>query len=81
MIQYERLIAIELGIIVSFPETNSMWAGYARVRIVSQLGNFANNGREQLFPISDLVIATTDAINNFLVIHGIIKGKAHTFNV
>ena len=77
MVKYpDSFKAIELGIILSFPETNSMYAGYARVRIVSQLGKNsdflrgAKNGREQVFPISHLTIATTDTINNFLVTHG-----------
>lgn len=77
MVKYpDSFKAIELGIILSFPETNSMWAGYARVRIVSQLGKNsdflrgAKNGREQFSPISNLVFATTDTINRFLFIHG-----------
>ena len=81
MIQYDRFQAIELGIIVSFPEINSVYAGYAWVQIIAQLGSKPNsdpsthkkNGREQVFPISHLAIATTDAINNFLVTHGFSK--------
>jgi len=69
---------IELGIILSFPEIPSMYGGYARVRIVSHLGSKPNsdrsthgkNGREKLLAISDLAIATTDTVNDFLVIHG-----------
>jgi hypothetical protein len=80
MIQYDSLglIAIELGIILSFPGLPSMYGGCARVRIVSYLGSKPNsdpsthgkNGREKVFPISYLAIATTDTIDNFLVTHG-----------
>jgi len=85
MVKDNNFPAIELGIILSFPEIPSMYGGYARVRIVSYLGSKPNsdpsthkkNGREKvLLAISNLEIATTDAIDNFF------KGfKAHTFNV
>ena len=77
MVKYpDSFKAIELGIIVSSPEISSVYAGYAWVQIIAQLGSkphwstHKKNGREQVFPISHLAIATTDTINKFLVIHG-----------
>ena len=81
MVKHNSFKAIELGIILSFPEINSVYAGYAWVQIIAQLGSkpewyqptHKKNGREQVFPISHLAIATTDTINNFLVTHGFSK--------
>ncbi len=86
-------VIIELGVILSFSEINSM---YAIIHVIAQFGPMSVlsnagivlphmknriHGREQSFPISNLAIATTDTIDNYLVKHGIIKGKAHTFSV
>jgi len=79
-------LIIELGVILSFSEINSM---YAIIHVIAQFGPMSVlphmknriHGREQSFPISNLAIATTDTIDNYLVKHGIIKGKAHTFSV
>jgi len=35
----------------------------------------AKNGREQFFPISNLVFATTDTINKFLVIYVVLSKR------
>jgi hypothetical protein len=78
LVMVKLLDEVSLGIILSFPETNSMYAGYARVQIIAQLDSkpeshrstHKKNGREHVFAISHLAIATTDTINNFLVTHG-----------
>lgn len=91
--KYELTTYLELGVILSFSEINSM---YAIIHVIAQFGPMSVlsnagivlphmknriHGREQSFPISNLAIATTDTIDNYLVKHGIIKGKAHTFSV
>ena len=71
MMKYELTTypIIELGVILSFSEINSM---YAKVHIVAQLYSqrweYMNDddiGQGQLFAISALAIATTDAIDNY----------------
>ena len=37
LVMVKLLDEVSLGIILSFPETNSMYAGYARVQIIAQL--------------------------------------------
>ena len=84
MMKYELTTypVIELGVILSFPEINSMCA---KVHIIAQLQPHTDHD----FPymrndvqgtkttaIRNLAIATTDAIDNYFK-----RRKAHTFNV
>lgn len=73
MMKYELTTypVIELGVILSFPEFNSM---YAKVHIIAQLYSQPDHdclslnddiGPWQVFAIRNLAIATTDAIDNY----------------
>lgn len=85
MMKYELTTypVIELGVILSFPEINSMCA---KVHIVAQLQPHGRINDEPYMrndvqgmkttAIRNLAIATTDAIDNYFK-----RRKAHTFSV
>lgn len=84
MMKYELTTypVIELGVILSFSEINSM---YAKVHIIAQLQPHTDHDRPYMrndvqgmktTAIRNLAIATTDAIDNYFK-----RRKAHTFSV
>jgi len=71
---------MELGVILSLPEDVDIFYGnkLVKIHIITQFGIPAaparppRIGENILFPISQLVGATTDMIEDFLVTHGFI---------